>query len=229
MAEVQEVVRRKKHTLEGRAPGVEQAEEEQNATVLHFGREPLPEVREALKKPNTLRKYKAVLDRFVEFLPANAGPNGQPCPGCNFIVTRSSGTLASDCSSASHVSSRNESSRNRVLSRESVQARDARYPIHVHYVATETPDLNIERSAKGAAGVATEFRNRTSGGAVRAVSQLQSGFLAPLIGPRCWTIPAGKRRPAPRLNPENLLAVSRCAAWAQKILDDLSYIVQFSQ
>src|ERR1039458_6239680 len=29
---------------------------------------------EALKKPNTLRKYKAVLDRFVEFLPANADP-----------------------------------------------------------------------------------------------------------------------------------------------------------
>jgi hypothetical protein len=29
---------------------------------------------EALKKPNTLRKYRAVLNRFVEFLPANADP-----------------------------------------------------------------------------------------------------------------------------------------------------------
>jgi integrase len=29
---------------------------------------------EALKKPNTLRKYKAVLNRFVEFMPANADP-----------------------------------------------------------------------------------------------------------------------------------------------------------
>ena len=29
---------------------------------------------EALKKPNTLRKYRAVLERFVEFLPANADP-----------------------------------------------------------------------------------------------------------------------------------------------------------
>jgi hypothetical protein len=29
---------------------------------------------EALKGPNTLRKYKGVLDRFVEFLPPNADP-----------------------------------------------------------------------------------------------------------------------------------------------------------
>jgi integrase len=73
VAEVQEAVRRKKHALEGRALGIEGAEEEeQKRTAVHVAVKHYLESVEALKKPNTLRKYQAVLRRFVEFLPANA-------------------------------------------------------------------------------------------------------------------------------------------------------------
>ena len=74
-AEALEAVRRKKHTLEGRQLGIETAEEEETKkTPLHAAVRRYLESVEALKKPNTYRKYKAVLDRFVEFMPANADP-----------------------------------------------------------------------------------------------------------------------------------------------------------
>jgi integrase/recombinase XerD len=73
--EALEAVRRKKHSLEGRALGVESASEEAAKRVpVHVAVKRYLESVEALKKPNTHRKYKAVLDRFVEFLPPNADP-----------------------------------------------------------------------------------------------------------------------------------------------------------
>jgi integrase len=74
-SEALEAVRRKKHALEGRALGVEGAEEEETKrTAVHVAVKHYLASVEALKKPNTFRKYKAVLDRFVEFLPPNADP-----------------------------------------------------------------------------------------------------------------------------------------------------------
>lgn len=62
------------YTIEARALGIETAEEEGKRTVLHLAVKHYLESVEALKKPNTLRKYRAVLNRFVEFLPVNADP-----------------------------------------------------------------------------------------------------------------------------------------------------------
>jgi hypothetical protein len=74
-AEVQEAARRRKHILEGRALGIEGSEEEETKrTAIHIAAKRYLDSVQALKKPNTFRKYKAVLDRFVEFLPPNADP-----------------------------------------------------------------------------------------------------------------------------------------------------------
>jgi integrase/recombinase XerD len=74
-AEALEAVRRKKHTLEGNALGIEGAEEEESKRrAVHVAAKHYLASIQALKKPNTHRKYKAVLDRFVEFLPPNADP-----------------------------------------------------------------------------------------------------------------------------------------------------------
>lgn len=74
-SEAQEAVRLRKHKLEGRELGLDTAEEEEaRKTPLHAAVKRYLETVEALKKPNTLRKYKAVLDRFVEFMPASADP-----------------------------------------------------------------------------------------------------------------------------------------------------------
>src|SRR5580704_3617450 len=74
-AEALEAVRRKKHMLEGNALGIEGAEEEEGKRwVAHVSAKHYLASIQALKKPNTYRKYKAVLDRFVEFLPPNADP-----------------------------------------------------------------------------------------------------------------------------------------------------------
>jgi integrase len=73
-AEAQEVARRRKHALEGKALGLAGDEEESKRTVVHVAVKHYLESVEALKKPNTLRKYRAVLGRFAEFLPANADP-----------------------------------------------------------------------------------------------------------------------------------------------------------
>ena len=73
--EALEAVRRKKHVLEGRALGIEGDEEDDGKrTAVHVAVKHYLASIEALKKPNTHRKYKAVLDRFVEFLPPNADP-----------------------------------------------------------------------------------------------------------------------------------------------------------
>ncbi len=48
--------------------------EEAKRTTLHVAVAHYLESIEALKKPNTYRKYKAVLERFVEFLPPNVDP-----------------------------------------------------------------------------------------------------------------------------------------------------------
>jgi integrase len=72
---VLEVARRRKHAPEGQALGLAHADEEEaKRTVVHVALKHYLESVEALKKPNTFRKYKAVLDRFVEFLPPNADP-----------------------------------------------------------------------------------------------------------------------------------------------------------
>lgn len=74
-SEALEAVRRKKHVLEGRALGIEGTEEEDTKrTAVHVAVKHYLASIEALKKPNTHRKYKAVLGRFVEFLAPNADP-----------------------------------------------------------------------------------------------------------------------------------------------------------
>jgi integrase/recombinase XerD len=74
-AEALEAVRRKKHALEGRALGLEGSEDEEGKrTAVHVAAKHYLASVEALKKPNTYRKYKAVLGRFVEFLAPNADP-----------------------------------------------------------------------------------------------------------------------------------------------------------
>ena len=63
-----EVARRRKHKLEARSLGIEQnLAEEISRTRLHVAVQKYLDVVEGLKKPNTLRKYKAVLRRFLEF------------------------------------------------------------------------------------------------------------------------------------------------------------------
>lgn len=64
-----EAQRRKNHELEGRQLGVKGFEhkgEEKNAPPLHLAVARYLTQVETLKKPNTLRKYRCVLDRFLE-------------------------------------------------------------------------------------------------------------------------------------------------------------------
>jgi hypothetical protein len=67
--DVLDAVRRKKHELESKALGITEYVQEQQPkpVVLHIAVKRYLEVVEALKKPNTLRKYRAVLNRFCEF------------------------------------------------------------------------------------------------------------------------------------------------------------------
>lgn len=75
-AEAMEVARRRRHVIEGRALGMikDPEGEEAKRTTVHVALAHYLESIEALKKPNTYRKYKAVLERFVEFLPPNVDP-----------------------------------------------------------------------------------------------------------------------------------------------------------
>src|SRR6266850_7927852 len=68
-AEALDAVRRKKHQLDGRELGVEgyANEQETKRAPLHLAVKRYLDIVEGLKKPNTLRKYKAVLNRFSEF------------------------------------------------------------------------------------------------------------------------------------------------------------------
>ena len=69
-AEALEAARRRKHVLEGRALDPDSQNISSEATKrspIHVAVKHYLEVVESLKKPNTLRKYKAVLNRFVEF------------------------------------------------------------------------------------------------------------------------------------------------------------------
>jgi integrase len=69
-AEALEVIRRRKHVLEGRALGMKGyalADEAPKRPALHVAVQRYLDIVENLKKPNTLRKYKAVLNRFLEF------------------------------------------------------------------------------------------------------------------------------------------------------------------
>jgi integrase len=69
-ADALETARRRKHVLEGRALGLERYaanEEEAKHTPLHVAVKRYLELVEGLKKPNTLRKYKAVLNRFLDY------------------------------------------------------------------------------------------------------------------------------------------------------------------
>jgi integrase/recombinase XerD len=69
-AQALEAQRRKKHELEGRKlglPGFEQAGEKIKQPPLHVAVKKYLERIEALKKPNTHRKYEAVLKRFLDY------------------------------------------------------------------------------------------------------------------------------------------------------------------
>jgi integrase len=75
-AEALDAVRRKKHQLEGKALGIagETEEEEPKRRPLHLAVKRYLDVVDALKKPNTLRKYRAVLERFSEFFTPQTTP-----------------------------------------------------------------------------------------------------------------------------------------------------------
>ena len=69
-AQALEAQRRKRHELEGRklgVPGFETAGETVKKPPLHVAVTKYLEQIEALKKPNTHRKYEAVLERFLDF------------------------------------------------------------------------------------------------------------------------------------------------------------------
>jgi hypothetical protein len=69
-AQALEAQRRKRHELEGRnlgVPGFEKAGETVKKPPLHVAVAKYLEQIEALKKPNTHRKYEAVLERFLNF------------------------------------------------------------------------------------------------------------------------------------------------------------------
>jgi integrase/recombinase XerD len=69
-AQALEAQRRKRHELEGRKlgiPGFETAGETVKKPALHLAVNKYLEQIEALKKPNTHRKYEAVLKRFLDF------------------------------------------------------------------------------------------------------------------------------------------------------------------
>ncbi len=75
MATASNRLRQRKHILEGRSLGVatiSAEEEEAGRTPLHAAVRQYLEIAERLKKPNTLRRYKAVLDRFLDFFPDKA-------------------------------------------------------------------------------------------------------------------------------------------------------------
>ncbi len=69
-AEALDAARRKKHELEGRALGIAEyvEAEEPKKTALHLAVKRYLEMVQALKKPNTFRKYRAVLERFSNSL-----------------------------------------------------------------------------------------------------------------------------------------------------------------
>jgi integrase/recombinase XerD len=73
-AEALNAARRKKHELEGKELGVPGYEdrEEIKRVPLHLAVKRYLETVEAMKKPNTLRKYRAVLERLVEYFPPHA-------------------------------------------------------------------------------------------------------------------------------------------------------------
>jgi integrase/recombinase XerD len=69
-AEALEAARLRKHILEGRALGIKgyaAADEEAKRAPLHVAVGRYLDVVENLKKPNTLRKYRAVLKRFLDY------------------------------------------------------------------------------------------------------------------------------------------------------------------
>jgi len=71
-ADALEAARRRKHIMGGKALGLEGAValgEETKRAPLHIKVKRYLEVVEGLKKPNTLRKYKAVLNRFLDYFP----------------------------------------------------------------------------------------------------------------------------------------------------------------
>jgi len=75
VAQVLEAQKRKRHELEGRKLGIsgfEKAGEQVKNPPLHVAVSRYLTQVETLKKPNTLRKYRAVLDRFAEYF------NGRP-------------------------------------------------------------------------------------------------------------------------------------------------------
>lgn len=70
VAEALDAARRRRHALEGKTLGIEAyvtADEETKRPPLHLAVKRYLDVVEGLKKPNTLRKYRAVLNRFLEF------------------------------------------------------------------------------------------------------------------------------------------------------------------
>ena len=74
-AEALGAARRRKHILEGKSLGIESEgalEDETKPAPLHLTVKRYLEVVEGLKKPNTLRKYKAVLNRFMDYFPGRS-------------------------------------------------------------------------------------------------------------------------------------------------------------
>jgi hypothetical protein len=71
VSQVREAARRKKHDLESKELEVKSFKAPEKTTKeipLHSSKKEYLKIVEGLKKPNTLWKYRAVLNRFVEFL-----------------------------------------------------------------------------------------------------------------------------------------------------------------
>jgi integrase/recombinase XerD len=75
-AQALEAARRRRHILEGRALGFSPstATEEVKHTPLHIAVKRYLEVVEGLKKPNTFRKYRSVLNRFLDYFRERTSP-----------------------------------------------------------------------------------------------------------------------------------------------------------
>jgi len=70
-ADVLEAARRRKHILEGKALGIKGSDDDTDVSriPLHIALKRYLDIVEGLKKPNTFRKYKSVLNRFLDFFP----------------------------------------------------------------------------------------------------------------------------------------------------------------
>lgn len=104
VSQAQEVARRRKHTLEAKALGLRtfEAEEKILKTPLHIAVKKYLELIEGLKKPNTHRKYRAVLDRFLDYFSGTKTAEGISAEDLNAFAVHLKKTHRLDNNSVIH-------------------------------------------------------------------------------------------------------------------------------